>query len=159
MRNISIIISTITILVFLLSSEDSMYRLSISADSALPTRITYLFMHASILHLSINIYALLTLSFICRASLWQMCTSCIVAITIPTEILPSAPMVGLSTVIYALSGLVIMRQSKWWKLMVLNLSILAIQSAVPSVAFAAHLYCFFVGAFIGFFTIPRYEAD
>lgn len=159
MKTISLLISAMLIMAFiLLHSADCSQAYGLSLASPSINRLLYLTLHASILHLVINIYGFLTLTFVLRATSWQMCAATFVAVTIPTDVLSQTPMVGFSTIIYALSGMCLLRSNDWKGLVVINLLLIGAQSFFAGFAVMPHLYCFCMGCAIGFIFTPRYES-
>lgn len=153
--NISIIISIVCIV--LASAFDDVSQFGITRFTGIETdRLSYMFFHGGALHLLINIYSLLSLSFIRHTRPVHIIAAFIIAVTIPQCLLSFTPTVGLSTMIYALTGLVIMESQRWTGLLFINLAIVIASVALPHIAFASHLYCLAVGASIGFLTGNRY---
>lgn len=159
MKTTSLLISAMLITAFmLLHSTECSQTFGLSLASPSTNRLLYLTLHASFLHLAINIYGFLTLTFLLRAASWQMCAATFIAVTIPTNVLSSTPMVGFSTIIYALSGICLLRSNDWKGLVVINLLLIGAQSFFVGFAVLPHLYCFCMGCAIGFIFTPRYES-
>ena len=160
MKTISLLISAMLIMVSIWSlSTDltQLYGLSLTSPST--NRLLYFILHASFLHVAINVYALLTLSFLCRATTWQLFAAILIASTIPSCTLSALPVVGFSTVIYAMAGMVIVAGADWRWLMFCNLLLIAAQSLFAGFAVLPHLYCFCVGCGAGFVFTPRYATE
>lgn len=66
-------------------------------------------------------------------------------------------MIGFSTIIYALSGMCVLRSADWRPLALCNLALIALQSFFAGFAVMPHLYCFCAGCAVGFIFNPRYE--
>lgn len=159
MKTTSLLISAMLITAFTLShSAECSQSFGLSLVSPSTNRLLYLASHASILHLAINIYAFLTLAFVSRATSWQMCAAIFIAVTIPAAFLSKVPMVGFSTIIYALSGMCLLKSSGWKSLVICNLLLIGAQSLFAGFAVLPHLYCFCAGCSIGFLFTPRFDS-
>lgn len=154
MRNITLLICVALIVLHIIGLPESY---GFSKESEQYTRLTYLFVHGGWLHLLINIYSLLTLAFLCNVKVWQFFVSLFVGVTMPAFTI--IPMVGISTVIYTITGMIIVESKEWWWLAVFNLLIIGAGMFMPGIAFLAHLYCFLVGMIIGFLTSKKYGRE
>lgn len=158
MKNTSLIICIILVMVFMWpSSTDWLQCYGLTSTSALTNRVLYLTLHANALHLSINMYAFLILSFLSRARSWNLFASALIAVTIPNALLSGVPMVGFSTVIYAMTGMILVSDSRWKVLVAANVSIMMIQGLLIGIAWLPHLYCFAAGLLVGLVFTPRLD--
>ena len=158
MKTTSLLISAMLITAYIASrSTDWSQSFGLSLTSPSSARLLYFTLHTNILHVTVNVYAFLTLSFLCRARMWQMCAAILTAATIPTATLSQVPMVGFSTVIYAMAGMSILAASDWRWLALCNLLLIGAQSFFAGFAVLPHLYCFCTGCIIGFIFTPRYD--
>lgn len=153
MKNLSIILSLVLIAVFV---ADFGCDPSIHAVTRTSIRPLYVLHHAGILHLAINVYCLLSMVFCSEARLWHFSLSVLFACFLPPAII-TAPTVGFSTVLYAMSGILIMQSPNARLLILLNLSTIAIQFVFSSMAVTAHLYCFLMGIVSGFLFNPTHN--
>lgn len=159
MKTISLLISAMLITAYIWSpSTDWSQSFGLSLASPSTNRLLYFTLHANILHVMVNVYAFLTLSFLCRARIWQMCAAILIAATIPAITLSPTPMVGFSTIVYAMAGMVILGGSDWRWLAFCNLLLIGAQSFFAGFAVMPHLYCFCMGCAIGFIFTPRYDS-
>lgn len=155
MKNLSLIISSFILLIFLVTRGQDVSMFGICQQHTWPQRFYYMFFHAGIIHCIINIYAFLSMSFLSGVKYWQLAASYLIAASMPFMLLCDTPVVGFSACLYAMSGIVIMTQRKWWSLIIVNLLLIAPQSFLPGIALLAHLYCFAVGLLFGFIFSPR----
>ena len=158
MRNITLLICVTLITLFITTNlYDCLPYAGLCRTSPYAHRVYYLMLHANILHLSLNIYAMLTLAFMCNLRSWHLFVGALLAITIPSGVLGDIPMVGCSTLIYAMAGIVVASESKWKGLAIANLLVIALQSFFVGFAVLPHLYCFCTGFAVGFVTSPKFE--
>lgn len=132
-------------------------RLWMNCDSPWYTHFTYIFCHAGWMHLIINAYALLHLVFICHASWRNMSVAWVISFLLPYT--GEMPVVGMSTLIYALLGLVIVDSPKWITLIAINAAIILSSVFIPHIAVIPHLVCFASGIIIGYLTSVRHGRD
>lgn len=118
-------------------------------------RLLYMTLHASWMHLAVNLYALLTIAFMCQSTTWQLFAAVFIASSVPEFLLTATPVVGASGVIYALLGILIPTFNGWKKCLIVNTIIILTQSIFANIAFSVHLYCFCSGLLIGFIFSPR----
>lgn len=154
MKNISLMLCTMLIALYMYGIPDTY---GLSKESLPATRITYLFVHGGVMHLLVNVYSLLTLAFICDSKIWHFVVSMIIAITIP--VFNDVPMIGISTVIYAMTGIIVMGSNRWWWFVLINLLIIGASTMMTGIAFTAHLYCFALGMLVGFLTNKKYGRE
>lgn len=126
----------------------------ITNTAILGQRLLYSILHASWLHLAINIYSLLVIAFLCRSSSWQLLAAYLIAISIPSVLLTSIPMVGASVMVFALVGMLIPSMRGKTKVIALNLSTIIVQGLVPGIAWLAHLYGLVAGLLVGYMFVP-----
>ena len=158
MKRFSLYLSLACIVIWIASCLfDSVHSLLMlcglsSSGHGLLQRIYFSFIHFGFLHLFVNIYSFLTLALLCRMRIWQFIASLIVAASIPAPLLVDLPVVGLSAIIYAATGIIISSSCRFWSLLVINMLIISAGFFFPFVAAPIHLWCFALGLMFGFFT-------
>ncbi len=134
--------------------------LCLSLDSPWWTRLTYLLVHGSCLHTAVNVYSVLALAFLANARAWQGLAAFVVALFIPDCVLADTPIAGLSTYIYAQTGIVVMQSKRWVALVCANLILIAASFFFMDLfAVWPHIWCFSCGIFIGLITSKRLHYD
>lgn len=156
MKSFSLILSIALIVLFFAVPEQMAMKLGVSDSSTWITRITYQFLHVNVIHLAINVYAILLLSFLSGARLWQFILSFTIASLIPSSITSDSPMLGLSVLNFALTGMLLMNSRRWKRFLLLNVVLILPTFILYNVAASAHLYALIAGAAVGFFTAKRY---
>lgn len=118
-------------------------------------RLTYSFFHASFLHALINVWCLLSVVFMYPISIWSLLMAFAVAISFPIDVVSvTMPTIGLSGVCFALMGRIsFMVRRKWYYQAWLWFYIL-LGFLFPNTNGWLHLYCYLMGALIGFFNKP-----
>lgn len=131
--------------------------LGLSCNSPWYSHLTYIFAHDGWVHLCINAYALLTLVFMNDAGWAKMAASWVISVLVPYN--GDTPLLGMSTLIYALLGITVMDSPRWKMLLTVNISVILSSIFIPYVAFMQHLVCFASGVVIGFLTSERHGRD
>lgn len=153
MKTFSLILSLVLILIYAIFGTLTEYGLYEGCPTE--NRLTYLFIHGGVGHVLVNCYCLLTLAFLCGLRWWQFLVATIIAMTCVTS--TDIPVVGISTLIYACTGLVVMESKNWWWLTLMNLLFIGASAALSGIAFLQHLTCFGAGLGVGFLFGKRYE--
>ena len=128
--------------------------LGLSAQSQWYTRLTYMLLHGNVIHLLLNIYAIMTMLFLCRVKLLQIIAAFVIAIAVPY--CGEVPLVGISTFIYALLGMIIMDSDSWKYLLLTNLAVISFSVVLNNISFIAHIDCFALGVIVGFISSRRH---
>lgn len=122
------------------------------------TRATYHFFHANALHLSLNVYCLLALAFFYPLTMNKLILAFLVASTYPVGLFPpSAPIIGMSGVIYVLLGLHYWNASSRTLLLISVLCYALAGMFMGNIAVGLHLYCFFAGFLLSLITADLYQ--
>lgn len=159
MKLLIIDIALLSLLLFATLSTPTLEWMGLRAGDGFLHHITYMFAHGSWPHLLVNVYSLLVLAFLCNMEPWQMLVSLAVAFGLPEYTLsPAVPVVGLSTWIYCLTGIVILNSRKWLPLLAINLLVLLASSLLfaDRLAVWPHLWCFAMGTIIGLVTAKKF---
>lgn len=141
---------------------------AVSKGCSLLARLTYHFFHASLVHLLINCWCLLSVVFIYSVPLWYLVAAFIIAATIPDMILSAVPTIGLSAVCFSLLGMVSFQSQRKWLfhiwvlsfllcsfLMALLVSLFGYVIASPNTIL--HIYSYVVGLMVGYLNSPVHE--
>ena len=146
MKNISLVIAAILIAVYLLQKGNETNMMLTCGSGTLDyRRLSYMMIHANLLHLIINLYTFLSLTFLCNARLMHFLIATIIAATIPNVLLSNIPMCGISVLNYALTGLILFDSKKWFFLLLTNLAIAALGMLFGGIAAVPHIYGLIVG--------------
>lgn len=156
-RTVSLAIALLLTIAYAATPHDMAMSLGLTECSSVVTRLTYQIVHDNAVHLTINLYCLLSLTFLCGARLRHMAVSLMIAMLIPAAILSARPIVGLSVFNFALTGMTISKSSKSLILLVANIVLLSVASLVAGVATSAHIYAIILGFIYGELTTPKYE--
>lgn len=144
--------------------SDSMHDFALSfalssGSEGVANRLLFNFVHFNFVHLAVNLYSFLFLTLLCNVKWWQFLASIAIAAVIPCHLLCETPIVGLSAIIYAATGMIIFSSSKFWYLLILNLLFISIGFFMPMVSGTTHLWCFALGLAIGLFFVFTYGAE
>lgn len=156
-RTVSLAMASLLTIAYAATPHDVAMSLGLTGCSSAVTRLTYQMMHDNAMHLAINMYCLLSLTFLCGARLRHMAVSLVIAMLVPAAILSARPTVGLSVFNFALTGMTISESSKGLILLVANMILLSVASLVTDVATHAHIYAIISGFIFGELTTPKYE--
>lgn len=159
-RSLTLILAVVMIILHIVTDQDQRIALAMSAETGSLTdwhRMSYMVFHANWIHLLINVYSLLVLSFLCNATLRHFLIATAVSIAIPTAILSDIPMLGISVLNYALTGLLISGSRRWVRLLFINIAFIAATSFMSSIAVVAHAWGFGMAFIIGFITSKRFD--
>lgn len=107
-------------------------------------RVTYMFGHANIVHLGVNVWSLLYIVFLFRVGLWMLLLGMLSASLVPIAFV-SVPTVGLSGVIFFLLGSITSAVRGKPRYLANNLVLIIFGSFLPNIAWGIHLWCFGCG--------------
>jgi len=140
MKDLSIIAIIILVLAWIIVEDPSEYGL-IRNDPNLIHHITYLFVHGSFLHLACNVWYLADFAFRGKTltpGMWI--TSFVIAVTMPS--ISHLPIVGISGMLYALSGFIFIYSSNKRYFLIIFAVMTLFQLILGSVSVSFHLCCF-----------------
>lgn len=149
MKTASLDIALFLIAFYFAFSHESALCLGLCDGSPLISRFTYMLAHDNIFHLFVNIYGFLTLFFISRCSFQQFAFAMIIAMAIPTCLLSDKPIIGISVLNFAMTGIVIAHNSAWRMLLVTNMAIIIAGLILPHIAALPHMFGFVAGFIYG----------
>ena len=131
------------------------YHTMAVTEQSLYQNFIYMFAHANVFHLLCNIFALYVLLRKTKFGRQVMLLSIGYCIAVMSSfIIPiSIPVVGFSSVIFALMGLLL----RWWKYMALILLQIALTMFFPNIAWLLHLVCFLLGLSINILVTVYYK--
>ena len=141
---------TIVLALMMLTDHQTRMELSLSQGTALMDyhRLTYMLIHANIIHLLLNVYCLLTLVFVCRVKAKCFLIGTIIACAIPTGMLSDIPMCGMSVLNFSLTGYSIMLcrdNLTRVKCIAANIALISFTIFIPGIAAIPHAYGFILG--------------
>lgn len=143
-RKFALYVYVILIITYLLS-HSSYYKYGVSCSSAWWSHISYMFFHASLLHLLINIYSFNILIRTPSHLRFRIAYSFIIGILSTIIYLPpTSILVGFSGVVFALLGLVASEHYTAMNFSLIVISLI-VSYFIPGVAFYIHLICFAIG--------------
>jgi len=157
MKSLSLTLTLILTLSYLLPTHQQAIDLSLTSTSPCWTRITYMFIHANPAHLIINLFSLLSLVFLANARLTQFLLSALISTTIPAAIIADTPTCGISALNFALTGIIVMHSPRWPRFMIINIIFIIPTYFMPHIASSIHLYALIAGALITYITTPRFN--
>lgn len=152
MKMLTLIHSGILLLMLVLYPADLAAQFGLYTGCPIYNRFTYLFMHGNFMHLAVNVYSLLILAFICDMRFFHFTDALLVAVLLPDSIITETPIIGMSTMIYTITGMIVMSARRRTFLILVNLAIITMGMFLTGIAGLAHLWCFFAGLVIGLFT-------
>ncbi len=154
-KTASLVLTLVVVAVALLSPD--LTGMGLYQGCTLWQRLSYLFLHASLLHCFVNCWVLLSVVFSRKLPFWQLIAAYIIAITYPVGIFASLAeydaVVGLSGMVFALIGIITPSTAKLAGVLSIVAFIL-IGAIMPNVAWTLHLYCYLVGLIVGMITTP-----
>ena len=117
-------------------------------------RLYYSFLHASVLHLVVNCWCLLSIAFAYTIKPWQLVLAIVTATLTPAFCLYDTPTVGLSVAVYALLGMWALHVRRKLFYSAWILSYLSIGFLFPAVNVLAHIYGYMAGLLVSLLTMP-----
>ena len=148
-KNIALVLCLLSIILWAITPSQHPWG-AIHVGSTIIERASYPFFHASWIHLATNLWALLSLVFLYGAKLKHIAIGYVIAILFPIDAIHTLsgdsslllPTVGLSSIIFAMIGLVEPAPTRRvifysWVLVYLVLGFI-----LPSTNGWVHLYCF-----------------
>lgn len=108
-------------------------------------RAAYMFCHANLLHLAMNLWALLYLVFLFPVDLWMLLTAALSAAAVPDALIGSEPVVGMSGAVFFLLGGIADTVKGKRRYLLSNLGFILLGTVLPHIAWGVHLWCFICG--------------
>lgn len=116
----------------------------LAKDAPLWHRAAYMFCHANILHLGMNLWALLYLVFLFRVDIWMFLAALLAAATVPDALI-GEPAVGLSGAVFFLLGGIADSVGGKCRYLLSNFCFILLGLVLPHIAWGIHLWCFLCG--------------
>lgn len=132
----------------------SLLDVGVSSSCGLRQRFLWPFIHAGLLHATLNVWCLLLVSFYYTVSFRSLALSYGVCVVIPPFVLGGATAVGLSGMLYfvfASLSFSVQRKLYWQAWMIISL---IVGFFVPGFAAGVHLYCYAAGMAYALLTTP-----
>ena len=145
-------------------------RYSLVRGCSLMSRMSYHFLHTSMLHAVLNCWCLLSVVFVYRVPIYYLALAFVIATTIPSFLLSHCPTVGLSGVCFALIGMIVFQTKRRWVFHLWVLLFVLLTSLMCSVMSAMgvgivrannvlHVYCYVVGLVISYLNSPAHGKE
>lgn len=148
------LILTLVVLILLCLPID-IKSAGISQGCTLWQRLSYPFLHGSILHAGVNCWCLLSICFNRNTPMWQLIAAYVIAVSYPSILMNShTATVGMSGVIFALLGIISLTSRKWYVNVAFIMAIILFGYLLPNIDATLHLYCYLVGLIVGLLTKP-----
>lgn len=128
----------------------------ISAGCPWHARLFYPVFHVNLLHAFCNAWCLVSLVFLYDLHFRKILMAYAIAVTIPSLVLTTTPVVGMSGVCFALMGLTVYLVRRKAMLMAWIAFFLLVGFFFPNVAAWVHVYCYAVGLAVGALTCRRH---
>lgn len=126
----------------------------ISTKCDMLQRLSYSFVHASLLHAMLNAWCLISIVFIYKVSFSYLIMAYIIAVIAPDIVLLPNPTVGLSAVCFALLGLIAFRVENKLRYNAYMVLYIAAGFVFPLINGWLHLYSYIAGMFISLLNMP-----
>lgn len=120
-------------------------------------RLAHPFSHVAVWHAALNAWSLLAVCFALPVTPRRMLAAYAIAALFPAGTLSSAPVCGLSGVIFALLGSFLLQLRKPWRALLWLAPPLLSGLALPGIAGACHLWCFALGLLISLLNLQIHE--
>lgn len=120
------------------------------------TRLLNMLRHGNLLHLLININALLIVAFRMYAEGWKWLCGIVISVS-SNMLLTTEEAIGLSGWIYAMLGLMTMKQAHWRWALVVYVATIIMSAIVPGMAWRTHAWCYGLGLMISLAVEPIYQ--
>lgn len=149
----AVLVLTVILIAFYLFADVSK-TIGLHAGCSWGCRLAYPFLHASLLHVIGNCWALLSVVFIYDVSWGSLLLAYLVAITIPDAFLPASNIVGLSGVVMYLFGRVSLQAKRKIYYQAWMAFFIAFGFLFVNVAGWLHLYCYVAGLLVAALNTP-----
>lgn len=157
----SLALGTIVLAIYFLCEDVADFGLI--PDASILQRCSFHFFHASIWHVLINVWVLLSIVFVFNISLITIITAFVIASLFPIDTLSSIlygssafslPTIGLSGVCYALLGQVAFMVKRRWYYQMWMAIYIGAGFLFPNVNGWIHLYCYLLGMAVALLNKP-----
>jgi membrane associated rhomboid family serine protease len=113
-------------------------------------RVVYVFFHGNVVHLGMNVYALLYVVFLFPVGMRLLCCALLAAVSVPGVLLGDVPAVGLSGVVFFLLGGILYMVEDRRRYVLTNVGVIALGVLLPNIAWGVHVWCFVWGLVYSF---------
>lgn len=149
-------IFSIVLVLCLFLPTDIYNSMCLSRTSNFVTRITYILLHGNVFHLVMNVYCMLSIIFLSFPKKTDVFMSFLIAFFIPDYFIGESNIVGISVMLFAFTGILVMRSTEWKRFFLFNLAVVVCGALIPKIAFMPHLWGFSCGCLYGIITAKRY---
>lgn len=120
------------------------------------TKIGEMLRHGNTLHLFLNVNALLIVAFRMYAEGWKWLCGIVISVSL-SMLLTTEQAIGLSGWIYAMLGLMTMKQTHWKWALVVYVTTIIMSAIVPGMAWRTHAWCYGLGLVTSLAVEPIYQ--
>lgn len=117
-------------------------------------RLGYSLFHASLFHAVINAWCFLSIIFLYAVKAWQLIVAYLIAVSVPDFALSLTPTVGLSSVCFALFGMILFQVKRKVYYNVCMASYILFGFIFTQVNGWLHLYSYVAGLLVGLLNMP-----
>ena len=149
-KDIAILIAVLTMILFITGIGDER---TMQANPTISDRLLYSFTHAGFMHLSTNIWAMLSVIFVFQPHWGYMAAAYTIAVLCPS-CLCQTPTVGLSVFIYALFGMMAFRVKDRAFYQLCMAIALTAGCLHPYINGYVHIYAYACGCIVALLTTP-----
>ena len=116
----------------------------------------YVLKHGNIIHLLINLNAMLIVAFKMYVKGWKWLCGLGISICYPTRWI-TVPIIGMSGWVYAMLGLMTMSVKSWRWMLLVNVLTIAMGAMMPGIAWGMHAWSYGLGLAISLAVEPIYK--
>ena len=119
-------------------------------------RMSAMLMHGNMMHLCMNLLAMLTVAFKMYVKGWKWWCGYVISICYPTRWI-TVPIIGMSGWVYAMLGLMTMSVKNWRWMLLVNVLTIAIGAMMPGIAWGIHAWSYGLGLVISLAVEPHWR--
>lgn len=152
-KTAGLLISIFVVVVSLIYVPD-WNKVGVCVGGDLMQRLFYSFFHASLFHAAINAWCFLSIIFLHEIKVWKLIVAYLIAVCVPDFALSITPTVGLSSVCFALFGMIVFQVKRKVFYNACMAAYIFVGFVFSQVNGWLHLYSYVAGLLVGFFTMP-----
>lgn len=118
-------------------------------------RMSAMLMHGNMMHLCMNLGAMLTVAFKMYVKGWKWLCGFVISMLYPTN-WTTVPIIGMSGWVYAMLGLMTMSVKNWRWMLTVNLVTIAMSAILPGIAWGMHAWSYGLGLVISLAVEPHW---
>lgn len=120
------------------------------------TKTLRMLMHGNVMHLLVNMNALLIVAFRMYVKGWKWLCGGVISLCYQTS-WTTVPIIGMSGWVYAMLGLMTMSVKSWRWMLLVNVVTIAIGAMLPGIAWGIHAWSYGLGLVISLAVEPIYK--